>query len=83
MAYWVQQNVHLIATCHISFFSIKLHPKIALTQHYFKYEDLGTYVPVILQFKEEYAVLNVEWIKNWFNVKWIGFLEKHYLIHYY
>lgn len=37
-----------------------LHPNIALTQHYFKYEDVGTYVPVILQFEEEYAVLNAE-----------------------
>lgn len=60
-----------------------LHQNIALTQHYFKYEDVGTHVPVILQFEEEYAVLNAECIKNGFNVKWIGFLEKCYLIHYY
>lgn len=51
----------------VSYRSIKLflafkflHPNISLTQHYFKYEDVGTYVPVILQFEEEYAVLNAE-----------------------
>lgn len=47
----------------VSYRSIKLflafkflHPNISLTQHYFKYEDVGTYVPVILRLEYDHIL---------------------------